>query len=275
MSECSDCKNNATIECCNKSLCEQCIGTHLMQIAIIKHRPTQLNPTFDNSITQAIHTKLANEILELGEFKTFSLQIINDFIQSIEKEVLEISETMNQIINDKADEVEQELRTALSHLMVKDSQNIILSIFKACISSEDVKNIKLVGKKLSCMPVNAGEIVKNSIDFSLNLEYLENKENTLKITEIESNLVQGSEKLNMTQFPSPRTYDSLRSQRTSSATFDQQTFNRIRAQQFPKPQYPNIYNFIPLTNKIAFYNPVEDLSNELLIDSNIFPSKAV
>ena len=79
MSECSDCKNNATIECCNKSLCEQCIGTHLMQIAIIKHRPTQLNPTFDNSITQAIHTKLANEILELGEFKTFSLQIINDF----------------------------------------------------------------------------------------------------------------------------------------------------------------------------------------------------
>jgi hypothetical protein len=50
--------------------------------------------------------------------------------------------------------------------------------------------------------------------------------------------------------------------------------NRLRSQNFPKPLAPNIYNFVPLTNKILFYNPIDEVSNELLIDSHIFAPKA-
>ena len=268
MSECTDCKGEAAIECCGKIMCQQCIGSHFMQLSPKKHQPMPFNSTADSKLTNAIHNKIANEILELEEFKTLAIQIINDFLQSIEKEVLEISELMNQMITEKCDQVEQDLKTTISHLLVKDIKTPILSLFKDCVSQDDIKKIKILNKNLSISPVNVGSVIKDAIKLSLFIESYEVPlitENTI----LTNNIQEKDEKSFLVS-------DSKTIERFDNnflLNIDTKA-NRLRSQNFPKPLAPNIYNFVPLTNKILFYNPIDEVSNELLIDSHIFAPKA-
>jgi hypothetical protein len=256
MSTCQDCIAEASIECCGRLICDQCLGTHLMQISLSRHRPQPVNHSINTVLSNSIHNKLANEILELGEFKNYSLQIINSFIQSIEKEVLEISEKMSQIITERCDEVEQELRTALSHLMVNDTKHPILSMFKECQTQEEVKQVQVLNKQVQCYPLGVTELLKQSMLFYMDLLTAEEESSGEKRAEsFEAN--------DFKAFP----------QRTLSIQSEASAF-KVRAQKFPTPFVPNVYNFLPLTNKIVFYNTVDESVNELIIDGHVFSTKA-
>ena len=266
MSQCNDCKNDAALVCCGRNICEQCIGSHFMQMSTTRHRPMPLNSSDKIEIISAIHNKIANEILELEEFKNFVLQVMNGFIQSIEKELQEISELLSQAISEKCYQVEQELRGALSHLMVKESQNSILGMFKNCTCLEDIKNVRILTKNLACHPVNLSDAIKKSVQFSLSFEEIE----------IPSSLPEEPEILEV-----PNKAEETKSPKAENVPISRRAtlqldppINRIRAQNFPKPQAPTVYSFVPLTNKIVFYNLQDSLSSELLIDTHIFPPKA-
>lgn len=295
MSECADCSESPVVKCCGKLLCDQCISSHYMHLSkfpgpithlsIQKHRPVPLNSKPDITLTTAIHTKILNEILELEEFKTLAVQIINDFIQSIEKEVLEISQSMNQLLNEKCDELEQELKTSLSYLIVKDRSNHILELFKNCCSAEDVKAVVLVNKDLACNTFCVGSLIKESIKLSLAIQLPSEDPPRLSVQK-------NPFELNPLATSSAKT-SSKRPHTEKSYSLDVSSFSdteiminpskpprplsqnpQIRCQNFPKPLTPNVYNFIPFTNKIVFYSTTDKTCNELVIDSHLFPSMA-
>lgn len=237
MSSCFDCQSPPIFECCRKKLCGQCVGTHLMQITSTKHKPLPIDSSTTNEVFFAIHSKINNEILALEEFKNFSVQVISGFAQSIEKEILEICKDFYNVITEKCEKAELELRSALSHLAINDSENLVLKLFNSCKSSEDVKSVKLISKKLSCLPIHINEQIQNAIQFSLRMKTLNKKVHKKRVVS------------------------------------DTQA-KKVHLQSFPSPGASNVYNFIPLTNKIVFYNTTDNVLSELLIDSHVFPMKS-
>jgi Galactose oxidase, central domain len=180
-SPCQICNEESTRICyCSKVyLCEYCLPKHLMLEVSNKHR-TELIENYSvhedqtelkrKDVVNSIKSKLQNEALKIEEFKRISLQTIEDYIQSLEKEITQASQRLMTNVEEMCAKAEQDLRDALS--LSKLSLNVnhpILDMFKACKSVEDVKNVQIVHKFIKCDKFNFGEIIKKYTCFEIEI----------------------------------------------------------------------------------------------------------
>ena len=189
---CSLCKAEAKLicTCLNNLFCEQCIGVHLLQEFTAKHRPMRTIDYIESvksktvetimkpDLKSAISSKLNNEVLELVEFKKISLQQISEMVQLAEKELLETVEIMLNTVSDECDNAERDLKTAIALLKLSEPpSNSILSMFEACNSVLEVRDLCVLYKDLDLVYPNMKETIRKSINFSIQIT------NTPKIAE--------------------------------------------------------------------------------------------
>ncbi|CAG9315661.1 unnamed protein product [Blepharisma stoltei] len=181
--------------CSNISLCEKCIGKHLLDNPSISHKPVPLSDlslspkytqnledlnkeeekflriaTHQQEVINAIQSKLANEILELDEFKNISLQVIAEFIKSVQREVADASKFINNFVNEKCNDAQKELRNALVLLKLShDSNHPILSLLLRCKSVEEVRNIDITKKDLKFKELGIKDSVKDAVYFCFDI----------------------------------------------------------------------------------------------------------
>ncbi|CAG9311623.1 unnamed protein product [Blepharisma stoltei] len=181
--------------CSNISLCEKCIGKHLLNNPSINHKPVPLSDSYLSSkytqnledlnkteekilqvaacqqeVINAIQSKLANEILELEEFKKLSLEVIAEFIKGIQRDVIDASKIINNFVTEQCDNAQKELRNALVLLKLShDANHPILSLLLRCKSVEEVRNIEIAKKDLTFKDLKIKETIKDGIYFCFDI----------------------------------------------------------------------------------------------------------
>ena len=178
---CQICNEESKFVChCSKVyLCENCLSKHLMLEVSAKHKPVLLdnmsqsedgNETRRKDVLNSIKSKLQNEVLQIEEFKRISQQTITDYVFSLEKELKSICEKLLKEVDDKCNLADSDLRAAIS--LSKLSLNVnhpILDLFRRCKTTEDVKNIEIVSKKLNFEKINIHELIEKNTFFSLEI----------------------------------------------------------------------------------------------------------
>lgn len=240
--QCLICKEEASIKCCDKEFCSSCVGTHMMQVIAVKHRPITIVENGDNSLVAHIQTCLNNQLLELEEFKNYCLQVISSFSSSLQNQVSIVCQNYQNLVLAKCQEFENSIKKSLSHLILQ-KDTAVLELFKGCRSAEDVKKVKILQKSINCDVGIFEDLLNDSISF--NLEF----------------------SLNETGFLSDQTNDV----RSFPDPCDRTYSNIVKWHQFPVAFQPIVYNFIPASNRIEFCDIREQSLSELQIDGESFP----
>lgn len=225
MENCSLCRKEAKLicNCTDFYFCEQCIGQHLLQGPMLKHRPMRIVDYFESirpkavelttkpDIKSAISSKLSNEILELEEFRKISLQKISEMVQLIEKELLETVEKVMNMVSDQCEQAQMELKNAVAFLRLPDlPANTILDMFEDCTSALEVRDLCIVHKDLNLVYLNMKEKIYEVVNFSLQItknpkkiivkteepNHFRSRSNTLRHSTVASEKDDFSEELN-------------------------------------------------------------------------------
>lgn len=179
---CITCKNIATLicTCTDINLCENCLGHHLLQSLVTKHRPMRLidykalkNPASPEEVAKpntkaSIISKLANEILEIDEFRKITLQRISEMVQHAEKELLATVEEIMVKVSDECENIQRDLRNAIALLRLPEPpENPILSMFDTCQTPDHVRELNIICKDANIIYPNLKEIISSSIVFTM------------------------------------------------------------------------------------------------------------
>lgn len=179
-SPCHLCNEESKLICyCSRiNLCNLCLDKHLIYEPDIKHSPISINESLTNdeleskkrAVLNAIKSRLQNEVLQLEEFKRISLQTVHDFINVIQTDIEEFRKSVTTSIEKQCNIADEALRCAIS--LSKLSLNVynpIISLFKACRTPEDVKEIQITERKFEFLKPNSTEILMKSLEFRLKL----------------------------------------------------------------------------------------------------------
>ena len=234
-----------------------------MGILEYKHKPIPILLDRDPVLTRSIQSKLANEILELTEFKTSFQDILTGFTTSLKKDIDDYSLILNTSFMQTYQDTLTQLQTAVSCLLAQDVPNMILDLFAACTSPEDIKNTTIIRKSLTLPMLSIREDLKTSISYDITL--VSDQFDPVKAKR--HSHAHHSTFHENTFNPSPMTL------RTGSVSVPSSP-NKFRVLGFSRPINETIYYVEPFSSRVSFYNIKEETFNEFTIDSARFPNKA-
>jgi hypothetical protein len=243
--QCSQCEEEASLTCCQKSFCSSCIGLHMMQLSVNKHKPLSSPSDQDQSTSSSIKTRLTNELLELEEFKNYSIQVIQAFCTSLQSQVNTFCVSLQNLVLSKCFQLETELKLSLFYLISQESSPV-LDLFKSCKSPNEVKQVKIFEKSINCFQSLFEDVLNDSITFQLELCKMEDKD------------------LTFSNVPRHQSVD------VSRIGFS----NPVKSHHFPKVFVPYVFHFKAFSSKIEFFEVKSEEVAELSIDGEIFPSMA-
>lgn len=233
-----------------------------MNITESKHKPLPIHLDRNSALTKLIYTKLANEVLQLNEFKSCFQDMLAGFTLSLKREIDEYSEKVNAKFMKNYQETLTQLQTSISCLLAKGMHNQILDLFKGCNDQKDVKNTVVLKTNISYPTLSITEGLKSSIHYEIFLS-------TTSFEDILNKKNRHGQMYLKSSHANPPIEQVLR---TSSLSL--QSNNKFRILGFSRPIHETIYFIQPFSSKISFYNIKEETINEFLIDSQKFPSKA-
>lgn len=298
---CQACKTQPAqllCKCSDIYLCEQCIGSHIMQVFNVKHKPTKISSfdtieletyEFSPEIEKAIYSKLSNEILELEEFRKLALQKISELLQEAEKQLLETSEKVMHSISDVVEIAQNDISNALSLLSYRGTcSNYILEVFKKCKQADEVREIDVVHKSLEYNAFNIAEVINSSLLFNIQITDQPLPPSPCKTDQLLQKLKLYTVKPSMPEplridkndedeealfIPSRRTITSIELELINkpfnydrvSRTFSKTSFDKT-CQVLP----PCIYHFVQNSNRIVWYNIETAKWEQLAAPNHIF-----
>lgn len=260
MSSCSICNNDCTVCCCASLFCESCIGLHIMNITESKHKPLMLNMPRDSLLTEAIRSRLTNEILELEEFRRSFTGSLTSFLNSLRKEIDDFGEKITLDFMQKYRQILTEIQQACSCLYTNNVKNEIVEYFSECCNKEDVKKIKFTKKNISLPILTLKEQLSKCMDFDI--------------------LIGNFTKDELSQRPLIDLRASPENDESSEKILRAQSFigpvsnNRFRVLNVPRPVFHTVHTVISYTGKILSYEVKQKIVSEIVFDRVKFPSKA-
>ena len=241
--QCYTCRDVATVNCCCLTFCTSCIAAHMMQLAVTKHSPVHHLSQKDPVLLSSIRSRLLNELLELEEFKKYSLQVIQTFSSSAKSIIKSFCTAKQNSVLSKCKEIEAALNLSLIKLALPDSTPT-LDLFKSCKTSEDIKEVKIIDKSINCIQSLFEDVLEDSISFSLELYE--------------------PEEVLISTMPRNRSFE------VASSAFS----DPIKGHHFPKAFVETVFNFVPMASKLEFCSLHSLEFEDLVLDGQKFPACA-
>jgi Kelch motif len=262
--KCKECNDLGNIGCCNRVFCEMCISGHIMKIISIKHKPIPLDLGRELELTIAIQNRLANEILELEEFKGYCEKIIANFVDSLKNEIDKYYYEINKSLMNKYQTTLNQLKTASSCLLTRDVENKILELFSGCSLPGDVKNVEILAKNFSSNDFSILPQLSQSISIDINLKTFESWANSESISSFKINQSFSS------VFQPNNPYEIF----NRSVSVASENPLKFRVLSYSKPGSETLCCVYSFSNKISLLNIQKEEFSDFAIQSMKFPSKA-
>lgn len=254
------CSNDCAVTCCADLFCELCISMHIMNITESKHKPLMLNIPRDPVLTEAIRSRLSNEILELEEFRRYFTGSLTSFINSLRREIDAFGETITLSFMQKYRQVLTELQQACSCLYTNNVKNSIVEYFSECCSQEDISKVKIMKKNLNLPVLSIKAQLDKSMSFEVELGNFSKENLMLRNSNNIKNPIENLES-------NVRTTKAL-------SVIEPINTNRFRVLNVPRPVFNTIYNIVSYTGKLISYEVKHKIISDIIFDRVKFPSKS-